>query len=92
MRQAGFVTSGRGGTASKSKEKTPDSKKGSGKSYRGKGRGRGRGKAKGSREKVHTVGVEPEGAASALPNHPCNFGDDDSDEEGSQVGSSSSFP
>ena len=91
MRQAGYLTSGRGGTAIKSKKKPPDSKKGSGKGFRGRGRGRGRGKAKGSRDKVHTVGVEPDGAAAVLPNHPCGIEDDDSDEEGSQGGSSSSF-
>ena len=92
MREAGFVTSGRGGSASKSKRKTQDSKKGAGQPSRGKGRGRGRGKAKGApgREKIHTVDIGSE--ENALPPHPMRVEEESSDDEGDgQAGASSSF-
>ena len=97
MREAGFATSGKGGTASKSRKKPPESKKGPGDnprgSSRGKGRARGQGKTRGSngRDKVHTVGAES-GDAAVLPPHPCSLSEDgDSEVEGSQDDSPSSF-
>ena len=95
MRKAGYVTSGRGGAASKPKDgdsappasKAPDAKRGRGK---GRGRGRGRGKAKGSGDKVHQVGVDPEGAVTDSPDHPYGYEEEDSEEE-ILGGSSSSF-
>ena len=93
MRQAGFVTSGRGGAASSGKKRNPEPKKGSGessKSTRGKNsraRGRGRGRRSASRgDQVHTVDVEPEGVAAVLPAHPCSLSEEDSDGEGGPSG------
>ena len=81
MRQAGFVTSGKGGTQSNSKKKASDSKKPEVPKGGGRGKSqRGRGKAKG-REKVHTAVVEPEGTSEESPDHPCGFDGHESEEE-----------